>query len=118
MAKFEEWPLKDAVLKRAMVNGLATFQLQFTWDPCAEHKQHKSLVKRRPSKWSSATRLAYTPEEDDLIVKLKDQGLTWREIYMRYKNAFPQRERRVETLQVRYYTKLKGAWPSGEDGSP
>ncbi|KAK3364363.1 hypothetical protein B0T25DRAFT_61935 [Lasiosphaeria hispida] len=35
-AKFEEWPLQDAVLKRATVNGLATFQLQFTWGNCTD----------------------------------------------------------------------------------
>ena len=35
IAKYDEWPLKDAVLKSVMVNGLATFQIQFTWGPCA-----------------------------------------------------------------------------------
>ena len=30
-ATFQEWSLPDAALKRAVVNGVATFQLQFTW---------------------------------------------------------------------------------------
>jgi hypothetical protein len=56
MAKFEEWPLEDVVLKRVMANGLAAFQLQFAWDTCANHRhedrafgsrQCKPLPKRR-----------------------------------------------------------------------
>lgn len=31
-AEFEEWPLKDAVLKRVILDGAPTFQLQFSWD--------------------------------------------------------------------------------------
>jgi len=34
---FEGWPLGNVVLKRVTADGLATFQLQFTWDPCAKH---------------------------------------------------------------------------------
>ena len=33
-AKFEEWPLGNAVFKRVALDGITTFQLQFTWDPC------------------------------------------------------------------------------------
>ncbi|KAK4096360.1 hypothetical protein N658DRAFT_519247 [Parathielavia hyrcaniae] len=36
-ASFEEWPLEAVVLKRALVNGTATFQVQFTWNPCTNH---------------------------------------------------------------------------------
>jgi hypothetical protein len=36
-ASFEEWPLDAVVLKRALVNGIATFQVQFTWNPCLNH---------------------------------------------------------------------------------
>jgi hypothetical protein len=35
-ASFEEWPL-EAVLKRAWVDGVATFQVEFTWNPCMNH---------------------------------------------------------------------------------
>lgn len=48
-ALFEEWPLKDAVLKRVTVGGHSTFQLQFTWDSAVRNKsdtagaiQHKA----------------------------------------------------------------------------
>lgn len=40
-ATFQEWPLRDAVLKRAVMNGVATFQVQFTWDPCI-NRDHKA----------------------------------------------------------------------------
>ncbi|KAB5513491.1 hypothetical protein GE09DRAFT_629412 [Coniochaeta sp. 2T2.1] len=118
MAKFEEWPLEDVVLKRVTANGMATFQLQFAWDSCANHTrkdpttgrlQYQSPVKRRPStKRGVSTRARFTPEEDDLLVELKNQGLPWQDIHKRFTDAFPQRERRVGSLQVRYCTKLKG----------
>ena len=40
VAKFEEWPLGNAVLKRVTMGGAPpTFVVQFTWDPCANHGQ-------------------------------------------------------------------------------
>lgn len=117
LANFEEWPLQNAVLKRATVNGLATFQLQFTWDSCANHRRehrtsryprYKSPVNRRSStKQGAPTRVAFTPEEDDLLIKLKNQELSWKQIHMQFTDAFPQRQRSVGGLQVRYCTKLK-----------
>ncbi|KAK3940945.1 hypothetical protein QBC46DRAFT_458630 [Diplogelasinospora grovesii] len=99
MAKFEEWPLDDVVLKRVTANGLAAFQLQF----------YQSPVKRRTTtKRGASIRARFTPEEDDLLVKLKNQGLPWQGIHKKFTDAFPQRERRVGSLQVRYCTKLKG----------
>jgi hypothetical protein len=38
-ASFEEWPL-EAVLKRVWVGGTATFQVEFTWNPCTDHGQN------------------------------------------------------------------------------
>ncbi|KAK3695690.1 hypothetical protein B0T22DRAFT_456004 [Podospora appendiculata] len=38
-ASFGEWPLDDAVLKRTIVNGVATFQMEFSWDACVNHGQ-------------------------------------------------------------------------------
>ncbi|KAK4109023.1 hypothetical protein N656DRAFT_370840 [Canariomyces notabilis] len=35
-ASFEEWPLEE-VLKRVWVGGAATFQVEFTWNPCTNH---------------------------------------------------------------------------------
>ncbi|RYP13401.1 hypothetical protein DL767_010759 [Monosporascus sp. MG133] len=37
VAKFEEWPLGNAVLKRVTVDGVATFQLEFGWNAPANH---------------------------------------------------------------------------------
>ena len=36
-ACFEEWPLENVILKRALVNGVATFQVQFDWSVCRMH---------------------------------------------------------------------------------
>lgn len=117
VAKFEEWPLPNAVLKRVTVGGVRTFQLVFSWDSCANHgrqdhaagnPQDRIPVKRRlTTKRVAATRLAFTPEEDDLLIKLKGQGLLWKNIYEQLKEAFPQRERSLGTLQSHYCTKLK-----------
>ncbi|KAI3326451.1 hypothetical protein HD806DRAFT_551424 [Xylariaceae sp. AK1471] len=98
MASFEEWLLPNAVLTHVIVDGLATFQLQFTWDSCASYKRkyfatgnrsHKSLVKDRClTKRGAAMRLVFTPEEDDHFVELKNQGLSWKEIHMQFREAF------------------------------
>lgn len=40
IASFEEWPL-EAVLKRVWVGGAATFQVEFTWNPCTNHERHE-----------------------------------------------------------------------------
>ncbi len=98
-AKFEEWPLKGAVLKRVTENGLVTFQLQFTWDPHLEHKRggrprREPSVKRRPSVPQNSTpRRHFVPEEDRYLIELKGQGLSWKEIRRQYNSAFPERER-------------------------
>jgi hypothetical protein len=57
-ASFEEWPLEAVVLKRVLVNGIATFQVQFTWNPCTNHgrndtaretKRHKPPAEKASS---------------------------------------------------------------------
>lgn len=64
VAKFEEWPLGNAVLKRVTMDGApATFVVQFTWDLCAnygmghyrtENRSSVSLAKRHyPAKQKS-----------------------------------------------------------------
>lgn len=50
MASFEEWLLQNAVLKHVTVDGLATFQLQFTWNSCANHKRKDFAAGNRPNK--------------------------------------------------------------------
>ncbi|EAQ85571.1 predicted protein [Chaetomium globosum CBS 148.51] len=44
-ASFEEWPL-EAVLKRVWVDGVATFQVEFTWNPCTNHGQNDGAPER------------------------------------------------------------------------
>ncbi|KAB5518243.1 hypothetical protein GE09DRAFT_933727, partial [Coniochaeta sp. 2T2.1] len=102
---FEEWALQDVVLKCVTANGLATFQLQFVWDSCVNHRRKDPTTGRL--QYQSPVKRRFTPEEDDLLVELKNQGLPWQDIHKQFTDAFPQRERRVGSLQVRYCTKLK-----------
>jgi hypothetical protein len=98
------------------IDGSVTFQLQFTWEPCtneqadANTSSHKVACPRlrTPSiitRKRGMARSNFTPEEDSLIITLKDQGMSWRDIHTQHKNKFP--ERAVGCLQVRYSTKLK-----------
>jgi hypothetical protein len=111
-AKFEEWPLGQAVLKRVTINGSVTFQLQFTWEPYKSKQAstqvglHNSLShSTRPITKRRAVTKSYSPEEDSLIIALKEQGLSWKDIHTQHRKLFP--ERSIGTLQVRYSTKLK-----------
>ncbi|KAL3962937.1 hypothetical protein ACCO45_004460 [Purpureocillium lilacinum] len=116
-AKFEEWPLQNASLKRVIVRGVATFQLQFEWPPHTGHtrqnaitrKVNRTLTKSLSSQQRriASTKARFTPEEDDLLVKLKGEGtLPWSEIHRQFNAAFPGRSR--GSLQVHYSTVLKG----------
>ncbi|KAK4148590.1 hypothetical protein C8A00DRAFT_19606 [Chaetomidium leptoderma] len=61
VAKFEEWPLGNAVLKRVIMGDAPpTFVVQFTWDPYANHglenRNSVSSAKRHhPAKQKSTT---------------------------------------------------------------
>ncbi|KAI9147393.1 hypothetical protein HJFPF1_12413 [Paramyrothecium foliicola] len=111
-AKFEEWPLGQAVLKRITIDGSVTFQLQFTWEPCDKNQRnapggsHKNPLPRTKSvaKQSVSTK-SYSAEEDSLLIALKDQGLSWNDIQVEHGKQFPERAK--GSLQVRYCTKLK-----------
>lgn len=63
-------------LKRVMENGMTTFQLQFSWDSCEyvpESPRSEYLVKKRKlTKLRPTARAAITPNEDDLLIKLKE----------------------------------------------
>ncbi|TGJ84457.1 hypothetical protein E0Z10_g4337 [Xylaria hypoxylon] len=79
-ATFEEWPLGNAVLKRVTVGGMATFQVEFTWDSCATHGRkdratedpHDTYpVRGSPSlRRGGAAGLHFTPE--DALIELTD----------------------------------------------
>jgi hypothetical protein len=103
-------------LKYVTVSGMTAFQLQWSVGPCTKHeyrdraarnRQCKSPVKGNLPAKRGVMRLIFTPNEDDLLIRLKNQGLSWEEIHRQYKKAFPQRERGMGSLQVRYCTKLK-----------
>ncbi|KAI7969365.1 hypothetical protein EIK77_000918 [Talaromyces pinophilus] len=51
------------------------------------------------------TRTPYSPEEDELIIDLKAQKLSWDEIEDQFAERFPHRKK--SSLQVRYCNKLK-----------
>ena len=67
---------------------------------CASHAKRSRPALRKQTK-----RLQYTAEEDNLLVDLKKRGLPWIKIHQAFNRAFP--ERSIQTLQVRYCTKLK-----------
>ncbi|KAH6986798.1 hypothetical protein EDB80DRAFT_511541, partial [Ilyonectria destructans] len=114
LASFEEWPLENASLKRITENGKTTFQLQFDWTPCAKPGHASSAVRDRvdsPStrtrgKLGLALRAKYTPQEDDLLIELKEgrEILTWPQIHQRFSETYPGRA--LGSLQVHYSTKL------------
>lgn len=114
-AKYEEWPVQGATLKRLTMDGRVTFQLEFSWELCAgghspgsqNSSRSKPHIEEKISRTQrSSAAHAFAREEDDLIVKLKDAGLPWPEIHKQFSNEFPQR-RSQGSLQVRYSTKLK-----------
>lgn len=82
-ASFEEWPL-EAVLKRVWVDGAATFQVEFTWNPYTNYGQNdrapESPRRKLPAGRISSTaralpsRVASTAEEvqGDEYFKVED----------------------------------------------
>jgi hypothetical protein len=42
-ANFEGWPLEAVVLKRVRVGEVATFQFEFTWNPCTNHGRNDHI---------------------------------------------------------------------------
>lgn len=115
-ARYEEWPLQGAMLKRLFVDGKVTFQLQFGWEPCVgdhspgSHSDNRSQTQGAEGSHRTQRSPAsndYTREEEDLIAKLKEeQQLRWPEIHKQFSEKFPQR-RSQGSLQVRYCTRLK-----------
>ncbi|KAH7117502.1 hypothetical protein EDB81DRAFT_916393 [Dactylonectria macrodidyma] len=84
-ATFQEWQLDNVILKRVVLDGVATFQLQFD---CDVYSNFLLELKEGEDGQSS-------------------QQLTWSEIYRRFNARFPGR-RSYGSLQVHYCTKLKG----------
>ncbi|KAJ6437517.1 Glyoxalase/bleomycin resistance protein/dioxygenase [Purpureocillium lavendulum] len=115
VAEFEEWALENVLLKRIMVNGVATFQLQFDWNMCATHgalEAKKPKQAQRSANGSASQRRngdvqgRFTSDEDDSIIRLKEElQLSWTEIHRQHTEQYPGRSK--GSLQVRYCTKLK-----------
>ncbi|KAK7219775.1 hypothetical protein V2G26_007778 [Clonostachys chloroleuca] len=90
-ARYEERPLQGATLKRLAMNGKVTLQLEFSREPYVgghapgSHRDNKfqtQVTKRSYRTQRSPTSHGFTREEDDLIVKLKEeQQLRWPEIH-------------------------------------
>ncbi|KAJ6440239.1 High-affinity glucose transporter [Purpureocillium lavendulum] len=103
VAEFEEWALENVVLKRIMVDGVATFQLQFDWNLCIKHCGSKPKPPKRvqrganrsaPQRRNSARQSKFTADEDDLILRLKDElQLPWTEIHRRHIEQYPGRSK-------------------------
>lgn len=115
VAEFEEWALENVLLKRTMVDGVATFQLQFDWDLCIKHsglkankpKQGQRVANRSTlQRRNSGAQGKFTSDDDDSIIRLKEElQLPWTEIHGRHTEHYPGRSK--GSLQVRYCTKLK-----------
>ena len=113
-AEFEEWPLENASLKRIVVNGQVTFQLQFGgaahWHGLrVGDVRYASAAKKRSRRMPNPMPGgAFTADEDGLLIRLKEMEtkLSWSQIYQRFNTAFPDR-RSQASLQVRYSTRLK-----------
>ncbi|KAH7142039.1 hypothetical protein EDB81DRAFT_899531 [Dactylonectria macrodidyma] len=117
VSTFQEWHLENATFERVDIDGQAFFQIQFGWDPrISNHPAtdgssntiHRSSTSKQAHRGlRRAMRFALTPEEDDLLINLKERqdGLTWSEIHSRFNDAFPRRRPRG-SLQV-HYCKLK-----------
>ncbi|EGY23848.1 uncharacterized protein VDAG_05286 [Verticillium dahliae VdLs.17] len=118
IARFEEWPLQDVALKRVTVNGVATFQLQFSWDRRADHRRDHRIAetrdpscsarKRHKKKHASSSGRPFTKDEDRCLMRLKeeDERLSWTKIHELFTKSDPGRTK--GSLQVHYCTKLKG----------
>ncbi|KAH7119374.1 hypothetical protein B0J13DRAFT_568739, partial [Dactylonectria estremocensis] len=123
-ATCQEWQLDNVILKRVVLNGVATFQLQFGWDMCSKYDNAVDAVHdRRHRAFAGSTgrvhrgegaKAKFTPEEDRFLLDLNEgedgqssPHLTWSEIYRRFNERFPGR-RSCGSLQVHSCTKLKG----------
>jgi hypothetical protein len=102
---FQEWPLEGATLKRVVEGGVATFQLQFSWDLCTERGNYVEAPPKGRTPLSAKGRGPFTADEDAMLIKLKEQGISWKEIHGQFAAIYPGRT--SGALQVRYCTKLK-----------
>ena len=113
LSSSEEWPVRG-FLKRKRIGSEEIFTMKFALDqlhhqlpsPTSSYKSRYTspVMKTRPTRAQSKKhfrRTRFTKEEDEQLVYLKSQNLSWEEI----KRSFPGRS--LGTLQEGYYsTKL------------
>lgn len=116
--RFQEWSLEDATLKRVFIGGQALFQIQFSWNSrlndhsVADVGSRVGVRTSTPRRSRRASRRAighaFTPEEDNLLIGLKESQdrLPWSEIHKRFSSIVPG-QRSQGSLQV-HYCKLRG----------
>ncbi|KAK1656969.1 hypothetical protein BDP55DRAFT_53175 [Colletotrichum godetiae] len=112
-ARYDEFSLQNAVLKRTVEGCVITYQLQ--WEQPAErqlqcHSSGSLGLRPSPGKPSSPRqpsrrRGPFSKHENELLIQLKGEGLSWKEIYNGFSASFPGRS--LGTLQVHFSTKLK-----------
>ncbi|KAK2051730.1 hypothetical protein LY76DRAFT_377718 [Colletotrichum caudatum] len=109
-ARYDEWPLKNAVLKRITDGSITTFQLQWEQSSTERQETHcypsvgrasgSSTKTQKSARRSAKSRCPFSEQENKLLVQLKGQGLPWKKIH----SYFPDRS--LGTLQVHFSTKL------------
>jgi hypothetical protein len=71
-------------------SGVATFQLQFSWDLCTGRGTYVKAQKGR-TPLSAKGRGLFTANEDALLIKLKEQGISWKDIHGQFPAMYPGR---------------------------
>ncbi|KAK1690440.1 hypothetical protein BDP55DRAFT_628110 [Colletotrichum godetiae] len=112
---FYEWRLRKPVLKCVKEELITTFQLEWQqpsaelqqthWYPSVDRPSGSSLKRRESARRSAKSRGPFEEQENRLLIRLKGQGLSWREIHSSFSSSFPGRS--LGTLQVHFSTKLK-----------
>jgi hypothetical protein len=104
-ASFEEWPL-DAVLKRVFVDGVATSQMQFTWNPCTNHGRnyHTPETQRRkpPAEKASSTAHAHPSRVASTVQEVQDGD------YFQVEDVLDRRRRKGRKGGWEYLVKWAG----------
>ncbi|RYP45030.1 hypothetical protein DL768_008572 [Monosporascus sp. mg162] len=98
LARFEQWPLQGAVLKRVTLGGSVTFQLEFAWDMCTSHQRIETGRDDSSAKQSRQSRVQFTAYEDDYSSTSRNRS-------GRNHGELPRARSRV--LKTRYYLKLR-----------
>jgi hypothetical protein len=126
VAEYQEWPF-HGFLKRTKIGDDVTYNLEFQLPRSPEHfylpisadalgngsdqkaataaaNPHNTVARskvRPETLQAKRKRVPWTPEENETILKMKEEGCPWEEIHA----ALPHRT--LGAMQVQYSTKLK-----------